>query len=79
MTNYEKYKAAFAEAFEADPDVVESFEFLKAEGWDSIGHMALIALLEQSFDIEFSPEEILSITSFNAGKELLSQKGISFN
>jgi len=78
MDNYNKYKQAFAEAFEAEPEAVESFVFRKVEAWDSIGHMSLIAELEGTFDVEFEPYEIMDITSFQAGIEVLKRKGIEF-
>ena len=78
MTNLEKYKNAFAEAFEAELDSVEAYEFGKTQGWDSIGHMSLVTALEDAFEIEFEPEDILAIRSFASGKELLQSKGIEF-
>ena len=78
MTNLEKYKNAFAEAFEAELDSVEAYEFGKTQGWDSIGHMSLVAALEDAFGIELEPEEILEIRSFDSGKELLQRRGVEF-
>lgn len=78
MTNQEKYVNAFAEAFEAEPESVAAYVFGTTEGWDSIGHMSLVAALEDAFGIELEPEEILEIRSFASGKELLQKKGIEF-
>lgn len=78
MTNLEKYRQAFVEAFEANEGEVEKFAFGETEGWDSIGHMSLIVALEEAFGIEFEPEEIMTIRSFENGKEVLGQKGIIF-
>ena len=76
MTNLEKYKQAFAEAFEIEPEEAIAFVYKATERWDSIGHMALIASLEDQFEIEFEPDEILAIQSFESGKEILRKKNI---
>ena len=52
MSNLEKYDAAFRESFACD----ESFDVIglrynSIEEWDSIGHMNLIGILEEEFDI----------------------------
>lgn len=78
MTNNEKYQQAFAEAFEAEPEETVNFKFRETEGWDSIGHMSLIASLEDAFGVEFEPEEILTITTYQTGKDALTRKGIVF-
>ena len=49
----------------------------ETEKWDSIGHMMLIAALEEAFSIEFEPEEMLELDSYGKGIELLRKKGIA--
>ena len=51
MTNNEKYIAAFVEAFGVSEDIVEGLEYQGITEWDSVGHMTLIAIIEDSFDI----------------------------
>ena len=50
-----------------------SMENVKA--WDSITHMTLILALEESFEVEFSPEEITRATNVGKIKELLAAHG----
>ena len=45
------------------------------ESWDSMGHLNLILALEQSFGVQFSPEEIAAMTSVRLAAETLSRKG----
>lgn len=78
MTNLEKYTKVFMDVFEAEEDKVKKFAFKQVQGWDSIGHLSLIASLEEAFDIELEPEEILSIRSFDSGIEILKTKSIVF-
>ena len=44
------------------------------ENWDSLRHLNLISELEDEFDVEFEPEEIAEMTSFDKVKEILSSK-----
>ena len=51
MTNLEKYKNAFIENFEVSEDQLEDLVYQSVDMWDSVGHMGLIADLEDTFDI----------------------------
>ena len=47
------------------------------ETWDSVGHMALIADLEDNFDIMFDMEDIVDLSSYEKGKEILEKYDIN--
>ena len=47
------------------------------EAWDSMGHLNLILALEQSFSVQFSPEEIAGMTSVSLITQTLARKGVS--
>lgn len=57
-------RSVFTDVFEND-----RFEFSDAlardhvEGWDSLGHIRLIAATEEAFDLRFTIEEIESFTN----------------
>lgn len=53
---------------------VELLEYRSIPEWDSIGHMALIATLESDFEVEFSPDEILGLSSYAIAKEIIESK-----
>lgn len=74
MTNNEKYIAAFVEAFGVSEDMVEGLEYQGITEWDSVGHMTLIAIIEDSFDIMMDTDDIIDLSSFLIGKEILSKK-----
>lgn len=78
MTNLEIYKNCFVEGLELDVMDVESASMETVECWDSIGQMSLVALVEDAFNIELSPDELMAFTSFAAGLEILSSHGIEF-
>ena len=73
MTNREKYVAAFVEAFEVRSEEAEKLEYQSIDAWDSVGHMSLIAEIEDSFDIQMETDDIIDFGSFEKGIELLKK------
>ena len=78
MTNEEKYINAFVQAFEIDADKAKTLEFQAIPAWDSFGHMGLIAQLEEAFDIMMEPDDIVDLSSFEKGKEILKKYNVEF-
>ena len=78
MSNEEKYTQAFMQAFEIDAETAKTLEFQAIPAWDSVGHMGLVAALEEAFDIMLEPDDIVDLSSFAKGKELLAKYGIVF-
>jgi len=80
MSNLEKYKEAFVESFEIELSVLqENLEYNAIPEWDSIGHMGLIAALEDTFDIAMDTDDIIEFSSFEKGKELMAKYGVTIN
>lgn len=73
MTNYEKYLAAFTESFEVSADEAEKLEYQAIPAWDSVGHMGLIAAIEDAFGIMMDTDDIIDLSSFEKGKEILAK------
>ncbi len=73
MTNLEKYTTAFAEALEVAPEEVPALVYGESAAWDSVGHMTLIAALEDAFDIMVDMDDIIDLSSFEKGKEILAK------
>ena len=78
MTNEEKYVNAFAEAFEISAEQAKNLKFQDIDAWDSVGHMGLIAQLEETFDIMMEPDDIVDLSSYEKGKEILAKYDIAF-
>lgn len=76
MTNLEKYKKAFTETLEVGEDKLESLEYQAIPEWDSVGHMGLIAAIEDAFDIMMDTDDIIDFNSFEKGIELLKKYDI---
>ena len=48
MTNLEKYEQAFCESLEITKDQLVGLEYQQIVNWDSVGHMGLIAAIEDA-------------------------------
>lgn len=78
MTNLEKYKNAFVEGLEIDIDqVTEDLEYQGIPEWDSVGHMGLVACIEDAFDIMMDTDDIIDLSSFQKGIEILAKYDIT--
>jgi len=58
--------------------VVDTLEYNTIPEWDSIGHMTLIAELEEQFNITLDTDDIIDMRSVNKTKEILSKHGVEF-
>lgn len=77
MTNLEKYNKAFIEAFAVTEDKLNGeLTYNSIAAWDSVGHMSLMAMIEDVFDIMFETEDIIDFSSYEKGKELVVKYGI---
>ncbi|MCD8016099.1 MAG: acyl carrier protein [Lachnospiraceae bacterium] len=74
MTNKEKYTNAFCETFEILPEQTEGLVYTGIANWDSVGHMGLIAAIEDAFGIEMDTDDIIDLSSFEKGMEILREK-----
>ena len=61
----------------AEEDKMENLEYNKIEEWDSIGHMTLIAELEQIFEISIDTDDVIDFSSFKKGKQIVKKYGIN--
>ncbi len=73
MTNLEKYNAAFTESFGIGAEQLPGLAYQGIEAWDSVGHMQLVAALEDTFDIMFDTDDIIDFNSYEKGKELMAK------
>lgn len=71
MTNLEKYQHAFVTALEVQAGETSTLVYGQSKAWDSVGHMTLVAALEDAFDIMMEMDDIIDLSSFEKGKEIL--------
>lgn len=79
MNNYEKYADVFIRTFDIKKEELQDLKYQDIQAWDSVGHMGLIDALETAFEIQMSTEDIIDLSSFEKGKEILSSNyGVEF-
>ncbi len=79
MNNKEKYDQAFIESFSIDKSKLgDNLEYNSIPEWDSVGHMGLIAGLEEVFDIMMEMDDIIDFSSYKKGFELIAKYGVEF-
>lgn len=78
MSAQEKLTNAFISGLELDDSTnVENLEYRGITEWDSIGHMALIAEIENTFDVMLSTDQVIALSSFAEAKRILGELGVS--
>ena len=65
MAGIESYKKVFVENFSlTNTKEIEKLEYNMIPEWDSIGHMSLIANLEEEYKISLEIDDIINFSSF---------------
>jgi len=77
MTNLEKYKKVFMDSLSiSENELTEKLVYNSIETWDSVGHMGLIAALEEVFEIELDTDDIIDFSSYKKGFGILGKYNI---
>ena len=76
MENKIKYDTAFTESFFIDESALADLEYESIPEWDSVGHMGLIAEIEEAFDIELEMDDVIDFGSYDKGKEILKKYNV---
>jgi acyl carrier protein len=76
MTNRDKYAAAFQSTLMVEETQLSCLKYQEVSTWDSVGHMALIAALEEAFGIELHIDDIIDFSSYTAGQAILAKYNI---
>lgn len=68
-----KLREVFVEALDLDGDVdVENLKYRDIEAWDSVGHMALVAAIEDEFEVEFDTDQVIDMSSFKVAVDMIT-------
>ena len=77
MNNIEKYNKVFIDCFSVTEDVLnENFTYQCVPAWDSVGHMSMVAALEDVFGIMMETEDIIELGSYTIGIDKLKKYGV---
>ena len=79
LSNKDRYSKVFAESLEVDKSKIkDNLKYNSIPEWDSIGHMTLVAALEEEFSISVETDDIIDFSSFKKGYEILEKYGVKF-
>lgn len=76
MNNKEKYMETFKASLDVKEEQLTGLKYQDIPTWDSVGHMGLIAELEDAFDIMMETDDIIDFSSFEKGMEILKKYGV---
>jgi acyl carrier protein len=70
-----RLQQAFQTALELAPDTDwSSLAYAQHEHWDSLGHMALVAEIEEAFDIMLDTDDVIGLSSYPVAVEMLKTR-----
>jgi acyl carrier protein len=78
MTNLEKYNQTFIVSLDVKEKDLSKLTYQSVATWDSVGHMGLIAALEETFDIMMETDDIIDFNTYIKGREILKKYGVAF-
>jgi acyl carrier protein len=78
MDLQQRLRNTFVEALGLGEEVdVENLKYREIEEWDSVGHMALVAAIEDEFDVQFDTDQVIDMSSFKVALDMLRVLGAS--
>ena len=77
--NEEKLRDVFAESLGIPREVVvDNLTYNTIRQWDSVGHMALIAAIDDAFDTMLETEDLVNMSTFEIAKTILAKYDVEF-
>jgi acyl carrier protein len=75
----ERLHAVFARMLGLAPEeITDELAYRSVRQWDSVSHMALVAALEDEFEVMLETEEVIDLSSVAKAKEILGRHGVPF-
>ena len=74
MSNLENYNNIFMETLGIEESQLKGLAYQGVPNWDSVRHMALVAALEETFDIMMETDDIIDFSSYEKGIEIIKSK-----
>ena len=80
MSTIAKYSEIFKTALNISNDKLnENIKYNDIEEWDSIGHMTLIAALEEEYKINLETDDVIEFSSFKKGMSILKKYNVEIS
>jgi acyl carrier protein len=57
-------------------DDLSILAYQSIEAWDSVGHMSLVGMLEESFSVLLEMDDIIDFSSYEKGVSILQKYGV---
>jgi acyl carrier protein len=78
MSKKDLYKKVFQDTFSLGTLELEKLSYQSIPAWDSVGHMELMTVLEDTFNVQLDIDDIIDFSSFQKGIEILQKNGVKF-
>ena len=79
MFNTDKLILTFAQTLQIEPvRVTDDLSYNAIAEWDSVGHMSLIAALEEAFGVMLDTDDIIELSSVAQAKTILAKYDVTF-
>lgn len=74
-----RLRAVFADALDLEPGTaIEELVYRRSTPkWDSLGHMALVAAIEDHFGVQLDTTTVVNLSSFRVAEETLRDLGVA--
>ena len=69
----DKYDKVFIKSFKIKKEKLKKLKYESIPEWDSVGHMTLVAVLEEKFDCMLEMDDILDMSSYTKACEIMSR------
>jgi acyl carrier protein len=75
----QRLKKCFVETLGITDDAVtDGLAYNSTKQWDSVGHMSLVAALENEFNVMLDTDDIVSMSSVAVVRQVLTKHGVAF-
>ena len=65
----DKYNKVFIKSFKVKKENLKKLKYESIQQWDSVGHMSMIGMLEDAFNITLEMDDIIDFSSYEYGKK----------
>ncbi|MGC4808095.1 acyl carrier protein [Micromonospora sp. DT233] len=73
----DRLRTVFVEALELPEGTdVENLNYRDIDQWDSLGHMTLVAAIEDEFEVQLDTEQVIDMSSFKVALDTLRGLGV---
>lgn len=70
----EKLRQVFRETFDLDASTaVDDLAYQGIPAWDSVGHMRLVAAIETAFDLMLDTDDVIGLSDFAKGLDIVGR------